>query len=182
MSSQNKPDLLDQIKNKVAREKGYDDWETMENWFINHNFPSNIAVLLTGSWKLVCERYATAKAKALQDFKDYVHKRLDDAGIEKDPESEHKAAGCRIGGRLDIVLSKTHNRSQVIYLCSSDQKPCKRGCAFIDACSPVKINLPPAVVFNLQQIALADDDMVKQPGAAEHYRYIARHILELFKK
>jgi hypothetical protein len=38
-----------------------------------------------------------------KQFKDYVHKRLDDMGIEKDPESEHKVAGCRIGGRLDIV-------------------------------------------------------------------------------
>ena len=40
----------------------------------------------------------------LQAFKDYVHNRLDDAGIEKDPESVHKDAGCRIGGRLDIAL------------------------------------------------------------------------------
>jgi hypothetical protein len=43
-----------------------------------------------------------------------------------------------------------------------------------------QFNLPPAAVFNLQQIALADDDMVKVPGAAEKYRFIARHILELF--
>jgi len=42
-------------------------------------------------------------------------------------------------------------------------------------------NLPHAAVFNLQQIALTDDDMVKEPGAAEKYRFIARHILELFK-
>jgi hypothetical protein len=44
-----------------------------------------------------------------------------------------------------------------------------------------KFNLPSAAVFNLQMIALADDEMVKQPGAAEKYRFIARHILELFK-
>lgn len=43
-----------------------------------------------------------------------------------------------------------------------------------------EFNLPAACVFQLQQIALADDDMVKLPGAAENYRYIARHILELF--
>lgn len=40
----------------------------------------------------------------LKAFKDYVHKRLDDAGVPIDPESPHKEAGCRIGGRLDIVL------------------------------------------------------------------------------
>ena len=42
----------------------------------------------------------------LQAFKDYVHKRLDDAGVPIDPDSPHKAAGCRIGGRLDFVLIK----------------------------------------------------------------------------
>lgn len=43
------------------------------------------------------------QVKKLQAFKDYVHDRLDKMGIEKDPESVHKAAGCRIGGRIDIV-------------------------------------------------------------------------------
>ncbi len=55
------------------------------------------------------QKYVIEKEKeisALQAFKDYVHKRLDDAGIAKDPESPHKKAGCRIGGRLDIVLKQ----------------------------------------------------------------------------
>jgi hypothetical protein len=42
---------------------------------------------------------------ALAKFKAYVHQRLDEAGVSKDPESPHKAAGCRIGGRLDEVLA-----------------------------------------------------------------------------
>jgi hypothetical protein len=42
---------------------------------------------------------------ALRKFKAYVHKRLDDAGIPADPDSPHKAEGCRVGGRLDIVLA-----------------------------------------------------------------------------
>jgi len=46
---------------------------------------------------------AQDEVKKLQDFKDYVHDRLDKMGIEKDPESIHKAAGCRIGGRIDIL-------------------------------------------------------------------------------
>jgi hypothetical protein len=46
-----------------------------------------------------------ARADALQAFKDYVHRRLDDAGVPVDPESPHKAAGCRIGGRLDAVFA-----------------------------------------------------------------------------
>jgi hypothetical protein len=40
----------------------------------------------------------------LQRFKDYCHARLDAAGVPVDPESAHRAAGCRIGGRLDLVL------------------------------------------------------------------------------
>lgn len=42
----------------------------------------------------------------LQKFKDYVHERLDKMGVPVDPESPHKAAGCRIGGRLDYIESE----------------------------------------------------------------------------
>lgn len=45
------------------------------------------------------------KIKALEQFKAYVHKRLDDAGVPVDPDSPHKAEGCRIGGRLDVVFA-----------------------------------------------------------------------------
>ena len=38
----------------------------------------------------------------LQRFKDYCHSRLDAAGVPADPESSHRAEGCRIGGRLDL--------------------------------------------------------------------------------
>jgi hypothetical protein len=47
-----------------------------------------------------------AERDELQRFKDYVHKRLDDAGVTVDPESIHKAEGCRIGGRLDELIGK----------------------------------------------------------------------------
>lgn len=43
---------------------------------------------------------------ALQRFKDYVHKRLDDAGIPTHPEGEHSKHGCRIGDRMDIALNR----------------------------------------------------------------------------
>lgn len=42
----------------------------------------------------------------LERFKAYVHGRLDSAGVPADPESSHKAEGCRIGGRLDLVLAR----------------------------------------------------------------------------
>lgn len=43
----------------------------------------------------------------LKKFKDYVHARLDAAGVPTDPESPHKAEGCRIGGRLDILIAQS---------------------------------------------------------------------------
>ncbi len=42
----------------------------------------------------------------LQRFKSYVHARLDTAGVSADPESPHKAQGCRIGGRLDELIGE----------------------------------------------------------------------------
>jgi len=47
-----------------------------------------------------------AETHALQAFKDYVHQRLDDAGIPTHPEGLHSAAGCRVGDRLDIALAQ----------------------------------------------------------------------------
>ena len=58
-------------------------------------------------WKLLGVSHQTAAVEALkrlQAFKDYVHQRLDEAGVPADPDSPHKAAGCRVGGRLDVVL------------------------------------------------------------------------------
>jgi hypothetical protein len=43
---------------------------------------------------------------ALRAFKAYVHQRLDEAGVTVDPDSPHKAEGCRIGGRLDEVFAE----------------------------------------------------------------------------
>lgn len=50
----------------------------------------------------------------LQRFKDYVHKRLDDAGVPTDPESPHKAEGCRIGGRLDNIIGQRDELRAVV--------------------------------------------------------------------
>jgi hypothetical protein len=57
----------------------------------------------------------TAERDALLRFKQYVHKRLDDAGVTVDPESAHKAEGCRIGGRLDEVLDERHKLRQLVF-------------------------------------------------------------------
>ena len=59
----------------------------------------------------ICTRAHIAK---LQAFKDYVHKRLDDAGITAYPNGEHSNAGCRIGDRLDIVFAQLeHFKAQL---------------------------------------------------------------------
>jgi hypothetical protein len=49
---------------------------------------------------------ALTEIERLQRFKDFVHQRLDAAGIPKDPPGEHRDAGCRIGQRLDLVLGE----------------------------------------------------------------------------
>lgn len=53
---------------------------------------------------------AEAQRDALQAFKDFVHRRLDEAGVPTHPEGPHSAAGCRIGDRLDIVLGALAQR------------------------------------------------------------------------
>lgn len=45
------------------------------------------------------------QVRKLQAFKDFVHKRLDDAGIPTHPDGPHSKEGCRIGDRLDIALA-----------------------------------------------------------------------------
>jgi hypothetical protein len=67
-----------------------------------------------------CAAYLAWRERRVQEleaFKRYVHDRLDTMGVpHSDPESEHDKAGCRIGGRLDIVekaLAKSEWREQI---------------------------------------------------------------------
>lgn len=55
----------------------------------------------------LASRAAVPTVESLQAFKDYVHKRLDDAGIATHPNGHHSKHGCRIGDRLDIALNET---------------------------------------------------------------------------
>lgn len=47
-----------------------------------------------------------AEVARLRAFKEYVHTRLDEAGVQKNPRGRHAEAGCRIGQRLDLVLTE----------------------------------------------------------------------------
>ncbi len=55
--------------------------------------------------------HVTAERDALPRFKDFVHKRLNDAGIEKNPDGPHSKEGCRIGDRLDIALNTPEHKA-----------------------------------------------------------------------
>ncbi|MBY0456764.1 MAG: hypothetical protein K2V38_05470 [Gemmataceae bacterium] len=57
-----------------------------------------------------------AERDALRRFKGYVHGRLDAAGVPADPDSPHKAEGCRIGGRLDLVLARWAAHAELVAL------------------------------------------------------------------
>ncbi len=47
----------------------------------------------------------TSERDALQRFKDWVHARLDAAGVPANPSGPHTKEGCRIGDRMDIALA-----------------------------------------------------------------------------
>ncbi len=66
---------------------------------MEREYEDKLALLRGEVLKLTVER------DKLQKFKDYVHARLDAAGVPTDPDSPHKAEGCRIGGRLDILIA-----------------------------------------------------------------------------
>ena len=57
---------------------------------------------------------AAARIEKLAAFKAYVHERLDGAGIEKEPNGPHSAAGCRVGDRLDIVFAHVSKQGEAI--------------------------------------------------------------------
>ncbi|MGH6950839.1 MAG: hypothetical protein ACREH4_08200 [Vitreimonas sp.] len=45
------------------------------------------------------------REQKLQAFKDFVHRRLDEAGVPTHPDGPHSKEGCRIGDRLDLALA-----------------------------------------------------------------------------
>lgn len=51
------------------------------------------------------------RIEKLQQFKDFVHRRLDEMGIPTHPNGEHSKAGCRIGDRLDIVADRAEREA-----------------------------------------------------------------------
>lgn len=53
-----------------------------------------------------CVKQLRSEVAKLQGFKDYVHRRLDEAGVPTHPEGQHAAEGCRIGERLDLVFGE----------------------------------------------------------------------------
>jgi hypothetical protein len=67
--------------------------------FMGYDFEGRILALEAENAQLKADR------EKLQAFKDYVHTRLDDAGVPVDPPSAHRDEGCRIGGRLDVLLA-----------------------------------------------------------------------------
>lgn len=109
-----------------AQEPDKDSKHTAGPWIAKHTYQSGWQIWSESAKEIICteksygwrdsdEHKANAELIArapdllrevekLHKFKDYVHKRLDDAGIEKNPDGEHSKHGCRIGDRLDIVL------------------------------------------------------------------------------
>lgn len=67
---------------------------------------SGSARISVEQWEAITSIIETGQTKTERDllkFKNYVHRRLDRIGIEKNPNGKHSKKGCRIGDRLDIV-------------------------------------------------------------------------------
>jgi len=84
----------------------------LENAWMTDGCPCNSRLGVNSTnetrWRLLMalQQRQAREAEALAKFKEYVHRRLDEAGVPSDPPSPHQAEGCRIGGRLDLVLSQ----------------------------------------------------------------------------
>ncbi len=53
-----------------------------------------------------CVECLRAERNALQAFKDWVHGYLDRHGVPHHPPGTHGAEGCRIGDRMDWLMSR----------------------------------------------------------------------------
>lgn len=70
-----------------------------------------------GAYRANVERL-TREWDKLQAFKDFVHGRLDAAGVPTHPDGPHSKEGCRVGDRLDLVLARpTEKAAFVAMLC-----------------------------------------------------------------
>jgi hypothetical protein len=76
----------------------------MATWLADQR--ERITAILRAAYAIDAIRPAPVEEQVakLQAFKDYVHQRLDEAGIPTHPDGEHSKEGCRVGDRLDIAL------------------------------------------------------------------------------
>lgn len=54
---------MKEIKDMVAQEKGYPNWEEMENFIIDHNYPVVVAQLLVSAMEDVVVKYCEVAVK-----------------------------------------------------------------------------------------------------------------------
>ena len=95
---------------KPTKEPQPIDWEACDE-FAKDFIEKHTA---TGPWfrsakVQLSEAYLALKSERdkLQAFKDFVHRRLDTAGVPANPEPpKHALEGCRIGDRLDWIVEK----------------------------------------------------------------------------
>jgi hypothetical protein len=92
-------DEMTEAAAKAVYDLDYGGWDSspdeVKDYWRNRHATAFAAIGLAG---IVAER------DALAAFKAYVHKRLDEMGVPADPDSPHKAEGCRVGGRLDWII------------------------------------------------------------------------------
>ncbi len=73
----------------------------------------------------------------LAKFKDYVHRRLDEAGVPAEVPGKHLDEGCRIGGRLDWLIDRALNPQSVVNVTGPHDAGDRR------QCEATKFHTPP---------------------------------------
>ena len=85
---------IKRIKNKIADDRGYPNWEEYENWISENNHPVTVAQLLVSAMDDVVKKYGTATVETTQ-FCDAMASKwaLEEFGYSEDPANieKHKA-------------------------------------------------------------------------------------------
>lgn len=95
---------LSKERRAIKRLLGFENWPDIQG-----DFGDGVIKLLEEGFGLLRGQLANevVRRNKLQAFKDWVHNWLDKAGVPHDPDQErNKITGCRVGGRLEWLMTK----------------------------------------------------------------------------
>jgi hypothetical protein len=93
------------VKDSVARDKGYSDWERMENWIMDHNDSGNTAVMLVSAMEDVIDKLSPVQSSG---------KRLTDEMIEEQFPTDLKILAKKLKIPEDLMSYELGNVLRVL--------------------------------------------------------------------